>query len=267
MRHALIVLFAGATLLAQGQQPTPVFRGGVNLVTVDVTVLDRDGRPIVGLTAADFEVKLNGQVKPVKALDYLQAMATAPAAAPAAAASGTPQRRRTVTNTPPKGESRVFVVLVDDLSFDPVRGKALFQAADRFVSKLPASDVVGFTTSSRGKTVNPTTDRTAVRAALRTVVGEFSDPRKLDSAGNAGIGGKADVGSGVAASDVLGFNVGLAESLEVDQFGDTRLKDIIIGSATTAIPRRYRGHRCRRSRPSATVRRRSSRWCAALRAS
>jgi VWFA-related protein len=48
---------------AQPQQPQqdqrPVFRAGTNRVRVDVTVVDR-GRPVEGLTAADFEVKDNG---------------------------------------------------------------------------------------------------------------------------------------------------------------------------------------------------------------
>jgi hypothetical protein len=36
-------------------------RSGVNLVTVDVSVLDRDRGPVRGLTAADFTILENGQ--------------------------------------------------------------------------------------------------------------------------------------------------------------------------------------------------------------
>src|SRR5664279_748020 len=54
----------------QPQQPTapPTFRSSVTLVTVDVSVLDRDGKPVPGLTADDFQIKLNGKLQPVRAL-------------------------------------------------------------------------------------------------------------------------------------------------------------------------------------------------------
>ena len=48
-----------AAISAQQQQP-PTFRGGGALVGVDVTVLDKDGRPIPGLSAEDFQITLNG---------------------------------------------------------------------------------------------------------------------------------------------------------------------------------------------------------------
>ena len=40
----------------QSQQPTP-FRSGTNVVRVDATVIDRNGRPVMSLTADDFEIR------------------------------------------------------------------------------------------------------------------------------------------------------------------------------------------------------------------
>ena len=68
---ALCVLSADLAVLAQSPQQ-PVFRGGVELVTLDVTVVDKDGKPIKGLKAEDFEVTLEGQKRPVRALDFLE---------------------------------------------------------------------------------------------------------------------------------------------------------------------------------------------------
>src|SRR5688572_6965999 len=54
------------------QQAPPTFKSGVSLVTVDVSVLDREGRPVEGLGAEDFEVKLDGRVYPVKVASFVQ---------------------------------------------------------------------------------------------------------------------------------------------------------------------------------------------------
>jgi VWFA-related protein len=62
------------------QQPTeqerpqaPVFRTGTNLVRVDVSVLDRDGKPVRSLTADDFEVRENGEVQAITSFKLVDA--------------------------------------------------------------------------------------------------------------------------------------------------------------------------------------------------
>ena len=47
-------------LSAQGQRP-PQFRGGVTLVPIEVRAVDKDGRPVSDLTAADFVIREAGQ--------------------------------------------------------------------------------------------------------------------------------------------------------------------------------------------------------------
>lgn len=59
MRYAVsVVLFLAVAVAASGQ---PVFRGGVDLVRFGVTVVDREGEPISGLTADDFRVVEEGR--------------------------------------------------------------------------------------------------------------------------------------------------------------------------------------------------------------
>ena len=55
---ALLVLTAAALGAAQGQRP---FRAGIDLVNFSVTVVDRLGKPVLGLTADDFQILENGK--------------------------------------------------------------------------------------------------------------------------------------------------------------------------------------------------------------
>ena len=59
---AALVLTATAGLVGQQPpaSPQPVFRGGVNLVLVDVVVRDRAGAPVKGLRLEDFELLEDG---------------------------------------------------------------------------------------------------------------------------------------------------------------------------------------------------------------
>ena len=62
---ALVICCVGA--VPTGQQPTQ-FRTGVELVQIDVSVLDRNRRPVRGLKGEDFTVIEDGQVHPVAAV-------------------------------------------------------------------------------------------------------------------------------------------------------------------------------------------------------
>jgi VWFA-related protein len=201
--------------LAQSQQPPPSFRSGVSLVTVDVTVLDADGRPVPGLTAADFEVRLNNRVQPIRAVTYVQVAQTmAGAVGPsfdAAPLPPAPAAPKDPKNVPVTTVDRVFVLLVDDLSFAPMAGKELLAAAERFVATLPATDLIGVTTSSGTTATNPTTDRAPVLASLKKIAGVFQDPRFESYGPSAGPDQQA----------------GIAQALDIDRGDMSVLKQAI----------------------------------------
>ena len=64
---------------AQQAQPPPVFRSGTRLVVQTVTVKDRDGNPIEGLTAQDFMVTEDGQPQDIAFVEF-QRLPAVPAA-------------------------------------------------------------------------------------------------------------------------------------------------------------------------------------------
>lgn len=171
---AVATIAGGGPVLAQSQQPgsaqRPVFRSGVDLVTIDVTVVDRDGKPVSGLKPEDFSVSLDGEKRAVRALDYLEFGGVANAARPVnTAAAGEPSRSQ---------GGRVILIVVDDLSVRPGQMTGLRVSAQRMLASLDLGDLVGVaTTSGLGPAVSPTRDRAAVTAALssKDMVGRYTD--------------------------------------------------------------------------------------------
>jgi hypothetical protein len=102
MRPFIVAVSSLATALvitARGQSPQSTFRGGIDLVQVDVSVLDHDRKPVRGLTEADFTVFEDGKPRPISAFTAvdlpLRDVATAPwesNSAPAAATNALPKR-------------------------------------------------------------------------------------------------------------------------------------------------------------------------------
>ncbi len=82
-RHALIacVWIAGLlTVVTYGQQAgeqqeqrPPTFRTGTNLVRVDVSVMDKDGKPLRTLTPDDFELRENGELQSITSFKLVEA--------------------------------------------------------------------------------------------------------------------------------------------------------------------------------------------------
>lgn len=68
MRSLAIAAAAGAVVLAQSQ---PAFRTATRLVEVSVVVHDRNGKPVEGLTAADFKVTDDGDAQAIEFFSVL----------------------------------------------------------------------------------------------------------------------------------------------------------------------------------------------------
>ncbi|MGD9906739.1 MAG: VWA domain-containing protein [Vicinamibacterales bacterium] len=60
----------------------PIFRAGINFVRVDVIVTDRDGNPVVDLTADDFELAEDGKAQTVETFRLVKIDTAAPVEAP-----------------------------------------------------------------------------------------------------------------------------------------------------------------------------------------
>lgn len=204
-RAAACALLLSATIVAE--QQSPVFKSGVTLVTVDVIVLDKNGKPVPGLTADEFQIKLNGKVQPVRAMSYVQ-VAEKQAALTVADIPAEVTGRKVVTNSAPTGEKKIYVIAVDNLSFAPEGGKRTLEGAKRFVDRQTPDVYIGLTTTSGTPVVNPTRDHSAVQAALKAIIGGFVDPRRPMTPG--------------------GPTVGIAEAIEIVDHNDASALEIMV---------------------------------------
>ena len=152
---------------SQDQQPKPIFRTGVELVHLDVSVLDKDRQPIRGLTAADFTIKEDG--KPQTIANFV-AIEVPPKSPPPAAAWMHEVSPDTATNdivSSPEG--RLFVLLIDDAMIPP--DPAMIANAKKIgrgvVERLSPHDQVAvvFTFASR-HAQDFTTDRKKLLTAI-----------------------------------------------------------------------------------------------------
>jgi len=134
-----------APLCAQPAPPAPrppTFRSGVELITVDAVVLDKDGRPVSGLTREDFVVKEEGRPREIVSFESFVAGATEEAAdeTPAAVGSNEPDAR---------GAGRAFALVIDDLSLAPDQIASARAAAATFVERhVRDADLVTVATTS-----------------------------------------------------------------------------------------------------------------------
>lgn len=148
------------------QQGQPTFRSGIELISIDVHATDRSGRPVVDLTAADFEVHVGGDRRKVVSAQLISY---------GAAARSTDQSAKAEV---PAGEAprprRMYVLAVDEHSLHVSNAMAAVRAAERFIDALEPDDLVGLYAYPTGAAYHDlTNDHRAVRRELQKVGGVF----------------------------------------------------------------------------------------------
>ena len=144
---------------------TPAFRSGVEVVTVDVGVVDRQGQPLRGLTPADFVVTVGGQPRRVVTAEFVER-----AARPAVAAR--PRRRGASAPNEGGGVGRLFVFIVDQNTLDLGNARRVASAAGALLHRGSRSPIVRrCMLLPLGPNVAFTWAHDRVREALQRVIG------------------------------------------------------------------------------------------------
>jgi VWFA-related protein len=150
-------------LHAQAPAPRPVFRGGTDLVQVDVSVLDKKRHPVRGLTAEDFSIFEDGQPREIQAFTEVDL----PDRVRAQDASWMLEvPRDVVTNQTAREEGRLVIILLDrtiPLGEPTVTARRIAAAV---INQLGPGDLGAVVSTSNGAGQNVTSDRTRL---LRTL--------------------------------------------------------------------------------------------------
>ena len=158
---AVTALGLAATLLAQGQQaPQPTFRSGVDLIDVDVSVLDKDRRPVRGLTADDFTVFEDGKPRPVVAFTPVD---LPPRDLPAASWVEAVAPDVATNRYPPEG--RLIVLMMDRFIATDQRPIAR-DIAEAAILQLRQGDLAAVVFATHGIPQNFTSDRALLLNAV-----------------------------------------------------------------------------------------------------
>ena len=133
LTSALVVCVALLPTSVQPLQQPPAFPTQAEIVTVDVVVLDRDGKPVPGLARSDFVVKEDGRPQAVTAFEAVEA--TAPALVALETTTARPSSARVATNVAGPATRRTFAIVFDDLHVGDLNVAQARRAVEAFVEK------------------------------------------------------------------------------------------------------------------------------------
>lgn len=215
MRRTLFVLGLVGMVCAAPTAQQPVFRSGVQYVAVDVVVTDKNDRAITDLKKEEFSITEGGKPQSIQDFQFVSVPAVTRTVSVAEAMKEA--EPDVATNVAPSPNSRLFVILIDDLHLieqDIVRIKTTLRD---LVQGLSPDDEVALTfVSFSNLSVNFTRNRGKILAAVENV--------------------KAALGFGL---DSLGMNGGTAR--QVPAFARTSaesLKMVTRSLAGSTHPRR-----------------------------
>lgn len=160
------LIAAGGTALIAQQPAAPAFQTDVDIVRLEVAVLDKNRRPVRGLTADDFTIRVDGRERPVAAFAPVE---LPPAASPVPVASWVRDAPRDVVSNAGAAEGRLVVIAFDwSIRFydQALARKIAHTAIDNLTPGDQAAVVFTNPASSAGVPQNFTADRALLHDAI-----------------------------------------------------------------------------------------------------
>jgi VWFA-related protein len=140
-----------------------------------VQVTTRNGQPTENLRPDQFEVNIDGKVRPVVSLDFVRYGTTASPVPGAASAPAPPASSQGAT---PGDTARVLIFAVDQSSFMQASRQAPVEIIKRIAAMADPRDLIGLIAfPGPGVMYSPSTDRAALLEAAAKIDGRLQLPR------------------------------------------------------------------------------------------
>ena len=213
MRHprlawfGCVVVFATAVVSAQTSQQRPTFRSGVEVIEIDVSVIDGDGRPITDLEAPEFTVTVDGEPRRVVQAQFVSLRP------PARDERREPEPTEVFyTSNAADTRGRLIVIAVDQQSILFGEGRGVMRAAGAFLDQLgPRDRVALLAVPQPGPYIDFTSNHDLVRRAVEGMSGEGDRVRRS-------------------------LNIGLVEAFAISEYQDQRVKEEVIARVCGGDP-------------------------------
>jgi VWFA-related protein len=206
LKYAALLIAAVFALQAPAQEPT--FSATTNIVIVNVTVTDKNGKPVDNLQKSDFELFENGKLQRLQAVDF-QKLSDAPLPQPAPSLTTAPPAVSPAPQavTPSAFRDRRLIVLLFDFSsMQPAEQMRAVDAGLRFLQRdMTASDLVSVMTF--GVELKTIVDFTSDRDLLINTIRKFRIGEASENAAVADEGADAQDQSGEFVADETEFNI------------------------------------------------------------
>jgi VWFA-related protein len=151
------------------QVPPPTFRGGTNIVLVDVSVVGRDRRDVEDLTAADFQILDDGTPVPVTTFRHISGWDR----------TGTEELYPIRTESDEQREAgrddvRLFAIFLDEYHVGRMEPLKVIGPLTDFVRALPPADLVAvYFPGLSARDIRYTRDREATIRTIRSFQGRM----------------------------------------------------------------------------------------------
>jgi VWFA-related protein len=164
---ALPVLLA----VLSADQQRPGFRGGIDLVTLDVSAIGQDGRPLRDLRLDELTLTVDGKPRVITSFEYNEVAHPTSAGGNPAFSAPPPAG----SNLPAEAGRNVFIVVLHD-HIRPGNERQAMQGVGHLVDQLTPRDRIAVVTMPFGRVeVDLTSDFKRVKARLPQIIGHSTE--------------------------------------------------------------------------------------------
>jgi VWFA-related protein len=164
-----VVLAAGSLGAQQGDAQPPRFRASVEVTSVDVAVVDSQGKPLAGLTPSDFSVRVDSKVRRVVTAEWVPLATSSAEAKPIARIPEGYSSNENATG------GRLIAIAVDEPHIRPGGAAAVVATANAFIDRLSPSDRIAVVSLAIGGAATPFVaqrERDRIKEAIVRMTGQ-----------------------------------------------------------------------------------------------